>query len=384
MDFGLSDEQELLRTTAERFVTDVCPPETAKAWDDAHHYPPELFQGFADLGWFELPFPTEDGGGGGGATELAIVSEALGRASLDVAQCFILTLMGGLVVHRWGSDDQRARLLPALMRGDTRLSIGMSEPDAGSDAAALRTFAADKGDMYVVSGQKMWCTGAGLPNTRILCYVRTNRDAPKHRGLSVLLIDPATPGVELRKIDTLARHILGTYEVYLDNVEVPKEDLIGPVDGGWNVMLSGLDMERVLISGGYVGAAQATLDDALAYAKQRHAFGRPIGEFQSITHALADLQTEIDSARLHMQRAAWMHDAGVDSNGRAGAMAKLKGSETYVAAARLGMQILAGHGFATESVMSFRYRESIVAPISGGTSQIQRNAIARSMGLRGY
>ena len=206
---------------------------------------------------------------------------------------------------------------------------------------------------------------------------------PKHRGLSVLLVDPTSAGVELRKIETLARHILGTYEVYFDNVEVPKENLIGPLDRGWEVMLSGLDLERVLISGGYVGAAQATVDEALAYAKQRHAFGRPIGEFQAITHALADIQTEVDAARLLLQRAAWMYDAGVDS-GRAGAMAKLKGSETYVAAARLGMQVLAGHGFATESIMSFRYRESIVAPISGGTSQIQRNAIARSMGMRGY
>ena len=247
----------------------------------------------------------------------------------------------------------------------------------------MSTFAEDKGDRFVVTGQKLWCTGAGLPDTRIVCYVRTDRDAPKHRGLSVLLLDPTSPGVELRKIDTLARRILGTYEVYLDNVEVPREHLIGPLNGGWNVLLSGLSLERVLISGGYIGAAQATVDEALAYAKTRHQFGRPIGEFQALTHALADIQTEIDAARLLVQRAAWFHDTGADAS-RVGAMAKLKGSETYVNAARLGMQILAGHGFATESVMSFRYRESIVAPISGGTSQIQRNAIARSMGLRGY
>lgn len=384
MDFALTDEQEMLRQTADRFVARVCPPTTAKEWDEASHYPPELFKGFAEMGWFELPFPESEGGGGGGAAELAIIAESLGCASLDVAQCFILTLMGALVIQRWGTDEIRADLLPAVMSAQTRLSIGMSEPDAGSDAASLRTFAEDKGDRFVVNGQKMWCTGAGLPATQIVCYVRTDRDAPKHKGLSVLLIDPTSPGVELRKIETLARHILGTYEVYLDNVEVPKSNLIGSLGGGWEVMLSGLDLERVLISGGYVGAAQATVDEALAYAKQRQAFGRPIGEFQSITHALADIQTEVDCARLLLQRAAWMHDEGLDSGGRAGAMAKLKGSETYVAAARLGMQILAGHGFATESVMSFRYRESIVAPISGGTSQIQRNGIARTMGLRGY
>ena len=383
MEFGLTDEQELLRNTARRFVDDVCPPERAKAWDEAHHYPAELFRGFAELGWIELGFGDEDGGAGGGAAELAIVTEELGRASLDVAQCFCLTLQAGLVLAQFGPETMRRDLLPSVMAGDTRLSIAISEPDAGSDAAAMRTFAEDKGDRFVLQGQKMWCTGAGLPGTKIVCYVRTDRDAPKHQGLSVLLLDPASPGVELRKIDTLARHILGTYEVYLDGVEVPKEHLIGPLNGGWKVLLSGLSLERVLISGGYVGAAQATVDEALAYAKERHQFGRPIGEFQALTHALADIQTEVDAARLLVHRAAWLHDTGADA-GRAGAMAKLKGSETYVAAARLGMQICAGHGFATESVMSFRYRESIVAPISGGTSQIQRNTIARSMGLRGY
>jgi alkylation response protein AidB-like acyl-CoA dehydrogenase len=383
MEFGLTDEQLMLRDTARRFVDDVCPPERAKEWDEQHHYPPELFKGFAELGWFEVAFPQADGGGGGGAVELAIVTEELGRASLDVAQCFCLTLQAGLVVHRFGSDAMRRELLPSVMSGDARLSIAISEPDAGSDAAAMRTFADDKGDHFVLSGQKMWCTGAGLPGTKIVCYVRTDRDSPKHQGLSVVLLDPSLPGVELRKIDTLARHILGTYEVYLDGVEVPKDQLIGDLNGGWQVLLSGLSLERVLISGGYVGAAQATVDEALAYAKQRHQFGRPIAEFQALTHALADIQTEVDASRLLVQRAAWLHDTGADA-GTAGSMAKLKGSETYVAAARLGMQICAGHGFATESVMSFRYRESIVAPISGGTSQIQRNAIARSMGMRGY
>lgn len=383
MDFGLTEEQVLLRETVHRFVDEVCPPEQAKAWDEAHHYPAELFQAFAALGWIELAFPERDDGAGGGAAELAIITEELGRASLDVAQCFCLTLQAGLVLSQFGSDALRRDLLPSVMAGEARLSIAISEPDAGSDAASMRTFAADKGDHFVVDGQKMWCTGAGLPETKIVCYVRTDRDAPKHKGLSVLLLDPTSPGVELRKIDTLARHILGTYEIYLDGVEVPKQNLIGELNGGWQVLLSGLSLERVLISGGYVGAAQATVDEALAYAKERHQFGRPIGEFQALTHALADIQTEVDAARLLTQRAAWTHDAGADA-ARAGSMAKLKGSETYVAAARLGMQICAGHGFATESVMSFRYRESIVAPISGGTSQIQRNAIARSMGLRGY
>jgi alkylation response protein AidB-like acyl-CoA dehydrogenase len=383
VDLTLSPEQELLKDTARRLVDEMCPPERAKQWDEEGYYPGELFQAFTDLGWIEMAFPLEDGGGGGGAVDLAVITEQLGRASLDIAQCFCLTLQAGLLLQKFGPAHMRDKLLPEVMAGRARLSLSISEPDAGSDAAAMQAFAEDAGDHFVLSGQKMWCTGAGLPGTRIVCYVRTDRAGAKHDGLSVVLLDPATPGVQLRKIPTLARHILGTYEIFLDRVRVPKEDLIGPLHGGWKVLLSGLALERVLISGGYVGAAQATLDEALGYSKERHQFGRPIGEFQALTHAMADMQMEIEAARLLVYRAAGLYDTGQEA-GTAGAMAKLKGSETYVAAARLGMQILAGHGFATESVMSFRYRESIVAPISGGTSQIQRNAIARSMGLRGY
>ncbi len=174
----------------------------------------------------------------------------------------------------------------------------MSEPDVGSDVAALRTTAVDDGDHFVVNGQKAWCTGAGLPGTVIAMYVRTQPDAPKHDGLSLVLVDPGTPGVEIRRTPTLARHILGTNEVFLRDVRVPKANLVGPLNGGWQVLLSGLDVEKILMSAAYVGTAQATLDEALDYAKLRTAFGRPIGNFQAISHALADLQTDIDAARL--------------------------------------------------------------------------------------
>jgi alkylation response protein AidB-like acyl-CoA dehydrogenase len=383
VDFGLSDELELLQKTARAFVADHCPPAKAKELDDGVGSGDPLFAAMADMGWFGLPFPEELGGGGGGPLELVIVAEELGRASLDIAMCLIGTQISGLTLFKWGTAEQRRTLLGRVIRGERRLATGISEPDAGSDAASLRTTAVDCGDHFVVNGQKMWCTGAGLPGTDILLYVRTDGAAPKHQGISVLLLDPTSDGVELRRIPTLARHLLGTYEVFLQDVVVPREHLIGPQNGGWKVLLSSLELERVLMSGGYVGAAQATLDDAATYARERQQFDRPIGTFQGIAHPLADLQVDIDAARLLARRAAWMLSRGLDSS-REGAMAKLKGSETYVSAARLGMQVLAGHGFATESVMSFRWRESIVATISGGTSQIQRNAIARSMGLRAY
>ncbi len=383
MDFGLTDEQEMLRATARQFVADVCPAETAKQWDEESAVPPELFKGMADLGWFSLPFAETDGGDGGSPVELILIAEELGRASFDVAMCYIGVLIPGITVFDWGSDAQRAFIREQVMTGRQRLAVAVSEPDSGSDAAALRTFAQERGDHFVVNGQKMWCTGAGLPDTTIATYVRTGPREPKHEGISLLLIDPQADGVEVRRTPTLARHILGTNEVYLSDVVVPRENLVGPQDKGWSVLLSNIELEKVIITGGYLGAAQATLDEMLVFAKTRHAFGRPVGTFQALAHAMADLQVEIDSARLLAYRAAWLLAQGKPC-GREGAMAKLKGSETYVAAARLGMQVCAGHGFSTESVMSFRYRESIVATISGGTSQIQRNGIARSMGLRSY
>jgi alkylation response protein AidB-like acyl-CoA dehydrogenase len=380
VDFALTEEQDLLKKTVDAFVSRHCPPEQAKAWDDQEIFPTELWQLMADLDWFGLPYPVEWGGGGGSPMELVIMAESLARSSLDVAMAYVGTFIPGLTIYKWGSDEQRERMRDALLRGEQRIAIAISEPDAGSDAAALRTAAVDHGDHFVLNGQKMWCTGAGLPGAMIATYVRTNPGAPKHGGLSLVLVDARSEGVEIRRIPTLARHLLGTNEVFLRDVVVPRHDLIGPIDEGWKILLSSLELERVLMSGAYVGVAQATLDEALAYSGERQQFGRPIGNFQAIAHALADMQTEIDAARLLAYRAAWQLSQGQPAS-REGAMAKLKGSEIYVAAARLGMQVMAGQGFSTESVMSFRWREAIVAPISGGTSQIQRNAIARSMGL---
>jgi alkylation response protein AidB-like acyl-CoA dehydrogenase len=383
MDFGLTEEQELLRETAEAFVAKHCPPEKAKEWDEAEVFPTELWERMAELGWFSLPYPEEWGGGGGGAVELCLIADALGRSSLDVAMAYVGTFIPGLVIFRFGSDEQRARFRDGLLVGRYRFSVAISEPDAGSDVAALRTTATPRGDDLVLNGQKMWCTGAGLPGAMIAMYVRTDTDAPRHGGISLVLVPNDAPGLEVRRTPTLARHLLGTNEVFVRDVVVPKTNLVGTPGEGWSMLMSGLDFEKVVMAAAYTGVAQATMDDMLQYSKQREQFGRPIGTFQALAHGMADLQTDLDASRLLAYRAAWMLDNGGDCT-REASMAKLKCSETYVAAARLGMQVLAGHGFATESLMSFRWRESIVATISGGTSQIQRNAICRSMGLRTY
>lgn len=383
MSFGISDEQELLRWTARSFVAEHCPAERAKAWDDAGEFPSDLWQRMAGMGWFGLPYPAEWGGGGGSVADLCILAEELGHASLDVAMAYVGTFIPGLVIFRYGSDEQRQRFRAGLLDGEYRISVGISEPGAGSDAAALRSLAVLDGDHYVVNGQKSWCTGAGLAGAWIALYVRTDPEAPKHKGISLMLVPNDAPGLRIRRTPTLARHLLGTNEVFLTDVAVPVDNVVGPVNGAFSMLMAGLDLEKIVMAAAYTGVAQATMDEMLRYSKEREQFGRPIGAFQALAHPMADLQTEIDAARLLMQRAAWLLAQGATCI-REAAMAKLKCSETYVAAARLGMQVLAGHGFATESVMSFRWRESIVATISGGTSQIQRNAIAKSMGLVTY
>ena len=250
--------------------------------------------------------------------------------------CYIGVFIPGLTVFNWGHRAAQRDLIrdmddrPASPRGRGQRAR------TGSDAAALRTLAGDRGDHFLVNGQKMWCTGARAPghHDRHLRPHRPRRP-PSTQGVSLLLIDPYADGVEIRRTPTLARHILGTNEVFLADVVVPRGNLVGPLDEGWKVMLSDLELEKVIITGGYVGAAQSTLDEMLAFAKERRAFGRPIGTFQALAHAMADLQVEIDSARLLAYRAAWLLGQRPPC-GREGSMAKLKGSETYVAAARLG------------------------------------------------
>jgi alkylation response protein AidB-like acyl-CoA dehydrogenase len=373
----------MLQDVAREFVRSEVPPERAKEMDEQGSGAPELIQKMRELGWFSLGFPESEGGAGGGPAELSILAEELGYASYDVAMLYVVNLLTGQTAFRWANDEQKKWLAEEILTGKRRLSVSISEPESGSDVASLSTRAELRGDHFVVNGTKAWCTGGGQPNTTLAMYVRTNPDAKKRDGISLLLIDAESPGIEIRKTPMLARNILGTNEIFLTDVQVPRERLYGPLDGGWEILLSNLEIERVLVSSAYVGAAQATLDEALEYAKNRRQFDREIGTFQAIAHPLADMQTEIDSARLLARRAAWLLGQG-RSVRREGSMAKLKGSETYVEMARLGMQIMAGHGYTTESVMSYRWRESIVTTIAAGTSQIQRNGIAASMGLRCY
>ena len=281
-----------------------------------------------------------------------------------------------------GTEEQKNYWIPRLLSGESRMTVSMSEPDAGSDVGAMRTTARREGDYYVINGQKLWSSGAGAKNNVINLYCRTTDLKSDYRkGTSLFLVDNDTPGVQLRKLDMLGRRAVGTYEVFFDNVKVPVDRLIGGENGGWNCMLSGLQYERTVAVAAYVGGAQAVVDLALAYAKERKQFGKPIGSFQAIAHMLADMHTDVAAASALMWQAARMVAAGQPALKEI-SMAKLFASEAFVKAANQGMQIFAAAGYSMEYDMQRWFRDARGSTIAGGTSQIQRNLIARLMDLK--
>jgi len=381
MDFEFTEEQRMLRDSVRTMLDRIATPEYIRQSDVEKRYPYELYDAFVEQGLLQLPFPEEYGGLNGSILDFTIIAEELGRKSYDFLGAYGTSIFNGLNILHNGTEAQKRYWLPKLISGEIRMSISMTEPNAGSDAGAMRTSAKREGDNWIINGQKVFSTGAGAKDNVINLYAKTDSTVPYQKGVSLFLVDNTTPGVELRKLDTLGRRALGTYEVFFDNVKVPVDRLVGEENKGWQYMLSGLQLERLMTTAGYSGGAQSVVDQALEYAKERHQFGQPIGTFQSIAHMLADMQTEVEASRLLLWSAAWQLSKGNDAL-MAISMAKLFGSETYVKAANLGMQIMGGYGYIMEFDMQRHFRDARATTITAGTSQMQRNLIAGLMGLK--
>ena len=381
MDFAFTEEQNLLRERVRRLLQKHAPPDYVRRHDRERTYPEELFQACAAAGLLALPFPEEYGGAGGTLLDMTIVAEEIARVSADLVMVYTGNIFCGLNLLRKASEEQKRLWLPKLFAGEIKLSISMSEPDAGSDIGAMRTSAVRDGNEWVIDGRKIWASMAGARNNVINLYVKTDSKAHYRQGLSLFLVDNDTPGLNLRKLDMLGRRATGTYELTFDHVRVPPDRLVGGENKGWEVVMSGLQVERASSAAGNVGAAQGILDLATQYAKDRKQFGRPIGANQAISHMLADMATEVEAARTLMWRAAWLVSTGQDAL-REITMAKLFSSETYVKIANQAMQIFGGFGYSEEFDMARAYRDARAATIAAGTSQIQRNLIANLMGLK--
>ncbi len=379
--FGLTQPQHMLRDTIRKLMERRAPPEYVRQHDREQSFPYELYNAWAEAGLLLLPFPEEFGGVAGTAVDLMIAVEEISRVSTDFSMAFSSAIFCGLNILHKGSEEQKRYWLPKIMNGTVKMFPGISEPDAGSDVGAMRTTARRTGERWIINGQKLWSTGAGLQNTVISIYVKTNPAVHYREGMSLFLVDNNSPGIELRKLEMLGRRCCGTYEVLFKDVEVTPDRLVGGENKGWDCMLSGLQLERAMAAASSCGGAQAIVDLALQYSKERVQFGRPIGTFQVIAHMIADMQTEVEAARSLMWRSVCMIADNQDAL-REITMAKLFSSEVYAKVANIGVQVMGAFGLNAESDMQRYFRDSRSSTIAAGTSQMQRNLIAGLMGLK--
>jgi len=380
MDFSFSEDQETLRAHIKELLDDVCSPEYAERCDNDATPPREAYQALAKHGWFGLILPVEYGGTGGSAIDLAILLEEAGRHFEELAMWLFRTLTyGGYAVMKHGTRAQQDAMLPKVVRGELSFCFGLTEPQSGSDAAALATRARCVEDGYVINGQKIFTSGMDISDYCLL-VTRTSTQARQQQGITNFLVDTKLPGIEVRKIKTLGQRAIGTTQVFYTDVKVPASAVLGAVDQEWEAVDSYLWYERLCLSAARTGAATAAFDYALEYAKNRKQFGRPIGKFQAISHKLADMKMMLDISRTLVYRFAWLMSEGKATRHDA-AVLKLHTGETYKTVSDLGLQILGGYGYCMEFPMQRFFRDSRLAVIGAGTSEIQRNIIARGLGL---
>jgi len=370
-DHGLSDEQrafvEALRDFAGRAQWTV-------DGEDAHNE--DVARRMGELGWYGLQIPEEYGGSGGSFLDATLFLEETARGQIPVAAYGVTLIVVGALT-RFGTEEQKRRLFEHVIGGGT-LAIAMSEPEAGSDVANLKTRARLEDGEWVLDGAKMWCSYAHKAK-EILIVCRTG-SGDRHEDLSMILVPHDASGLTITPIKTMGGE--ETNELHLDGVRVPEEALLGAAGGGWVQLMAGLNYERVILAASALGLAQRSFDDALAYAKERKQFGRPIGSFQAISHKFADLATQIAQVRLLVRWVARLTD---EDPGRMlpqeASMAKLAATELAKTCALEGVQIMGGYGYATEYPMERHLRAAVVTTIYGGTSEIQKNIIAKTLGL---
>ena len=379
MDFTLNEEQAAFKAVLRDFVEKEIKP-VANEWERSGRYPTEIVAGLAEMGLFGMTIPEEYGGLGIDMVSFALVFEELARGWMGIAGILGSHSLSCWMINKHGTEDQKKKYLPELATGKRRTGIGLTEPGAGTDLQGIRTTAKREGDEYVINGTKMWITNARYANP-LPVLVKTDPNAsPAHKGMSVILVEAGTPGFSVsRDIGKLGYKGTESCEVVLDNVRVPVENLLGGVEGrGMQQVLSGLESGRINIAARSVGIAQAAYEAALEYAKNRHAFGQPISEFQAIQLKIATIATQTQAARLMTYWAASKADAGERVDMESG-MAKYFASEVAIEASLEAMRIHGGYGYSTEYVVERLYRDAPLMSIGEGTNDIMKTIISKSL-----
>ncbi len=376
MDFELTDEQRLLRDTVRDFARNEVAPRAAEL-DETKAFPYELVSQMGGLGLMGIPFPAEYGGGGADNLSYALAVEELARIDSSVAITMAAhTSLGTMPIYLWGDDAQREQWLPQLCSGERLAAFGLTEPEAGSDAGNTRTRAALDGGEWIIDGAKQFITNSGTDiSACVTITARTGEDE-----ISNIIVPNGTPGYEVGEpYRKMGWNASDTRPLSFDGCRVPEGNLLGPRGQGFKQFLQILDGGRIGVAAMGLGLAQGALDEAIAYAKERHAFGQPISRFQAIQGKIADVATEIEAARLLTYRAAVLKDRGEPFTLTA-AQAKLKTGRLAVRAAEEAVQIHGGYGYIEEYPVCRFYRDAKILTIGEGTDEVQQMVIARALG----
>jgi alkylation response protein AidB-like acyl-CoA dehydrogenase len=381
MDFHFTEEQEMLRDTVRRWVETEVPRELAQEIDERDEFPHELVGKLCDLGFMGINVPEAFGGQGGNVIDVMILDEELSKRIPVLAWATgNITLYGTSIISKNGNEEQKEKYLPRLAKGEIKFAYALTEPNAGSDAASIRTKAVFDGDCYVINGSKMFISGAGIADVVV---TNTRTAESKFRGITDFLVETKSDGFSATPIKDLGYRGSNTCQVSYEDVKVPTENILGGpecLNHGWKQMMRLLNEERLLLSACSLGIGQGAFDYALNYAKEREQFGQPIGQFQAIQHKLVDMATELEAARLLAYYAAWKETLGMECV-KETSMSKSYCSEVAKRVALEGVQILGGYGYTMEYDAQRYLRDVLVLSIGGGSTQIQKNIIGKQLGL---
>ena len=376
MDFSLTDDQREIQALTREFADAEIQPHAAD-WDREHRFPRELYGKLAELGLMGTCVPEEYGGAGADFLSYILVLEELSRADAGVGVTVAVhTSAVTLPILTFGTEEQRARFVPPLARGEVLGSFALTEPEAGSDAGSLRTRAELEGDSWRITGAKQWITNGSHAGTFLL-FARTDAEVAGARGVSAFVLDDDHVRVT-REEEKLGLNSSSTVDLVVEGAVVGRDRLLGEEKRGFAVAMSTLDGGRIGIAAQAVGITQAAFDVARGYALERRQFGQRIGDFQAIQHKLANMSMELDAARLLVYRAAWLKQEG-QPHPEAGAKAKLFASEMARRQTAEAIQVLGGYGYTREFPVERYYRDAKITEIYEGTSEVQRLVIAREL-----
>ena len=377
MDMGLNEEQEMLRKSAREFLSKECPKKLVRELDESDSgLSRDLWKKMAGLGWMGLPFPEKFGGNGGTLLDLIVLLDEMGY-NIVPGPFFATVVLAGFTLLEAGSEEQKQTYLSKICSGEMIMTFALTELDGTYLPESVETAAESKGDQYILNGTKLFVPDANVADF-LLVAARTKSSSDPAQGISIFIVDVKSPGVKVTLLKTLGRDKL--CEVVFDNVKIPSKNLVGKLNGGWPVIKSILRKAAVAKCAEMVGGAQASLDMAVSYAKERVQFGRPIGAFQAIQHYCANMVTDVDGSRFITYKAAWTESEGLPSDLEI-SMAKAWTSEAFKRVAVLAHQIFGAIGFTMDHDMHLYFRRAKAGEIAYGDADFHREIVAAQLGL---